>query len=246
MDKFRIESYTNEKLAFVVNPLNTLFIENSQYFSSKTNPRSSQISKDDCFASFALKENLAWSQLRLIGTPTWPRHKQLFNLDKHNFTTITDIEDTYIDFKEMMAISLYYPTEHMYGLPLRTDDFALKLTDSRDPYSLMNRDKFPHKIFNDTTGLYGSVPYLTTHSIGMDTGLLWANAAETWVDIWKSKYKGEEGRLVDFMSITGTMEFFLFSSDQSPKKVQKILTKLVGFAPLPPKYSLGFHFSKWE
>jgi len=38
----------------------------------------------------------------------------------------------------------------------------------------------------------------------------------------------------------------LFGSSKSPKEVAKKLATLTGFAPMPPLYSLGFHFSKWS
>ena len=54
------------------------------------------------------------------------------------------------------------------------------------------------------------------------------------------------------MSETGSLEFFIFSSTTSDskgfnrfKKVQKDLAIISGFVPLPPIYTLGFHFSKY-
>lgn len=45
------------------------------------------------------------------------------------------------------------------------------------------------------------------------------------------------------------MEFFIFGStaqNQGPKTLVKKLSLITGYAPLPPYYSLGFHYSKWE
>ena len=41
------------------------------------------------------------------------------------------------------------------------------------------------------------------------------------------------------------MEFFMIAG-LSPKKVQHDLCLVSGFPQLPPIYSLGFHYSKWE
>ena len=38
----------------------------------------------------------------------------------------------------------------------------------------------------------------------------------------------------------------MIASAQSPKKLLKDLTTITGHAELPPIYSLGFHFSKWD
>jgi alpha 1,3-glucosidase len=45
------------------------------------------------------------------------------------------------------------------------------------------------------------------------------------------------------------MEFFIFgvsTKNGGPKHISKILADITGYAPLPPYYSLGFHYSKWE
>jgi alpha 1,3-glucosidase len=44
------------------------------------------------------------------------------------------------------------------------------------------------------------------------------------------------------------MEFFLIASGASdaPKRVQKLLATVTGFQVLPPFFSLGFHYCKWE
>ena len=48
------------------------------------------------------------------------------------------------------------------------------------------------------------------------------------------------------MSESGTLEFFTFGSSSSPKRVSKILADLTGYAPLPPIFALGYHYSKWD
>jgi alpha-glucosidase (family GH31 glycosyl hydrolase) len=45
------------------------------------------------------------------------------------------------------------------------------------------------------------------------------------------------------------MEFFLFGTSVNnggPKLISKMLADITGYAPLPPYFSLGFHYSKWE
>ena len=45
------------------------------------------------------------------------------------------------------------------------------------------------------------------------------------------------------------MEFFIVaaSTDRGgPKTIMRILADITGYAPIPPYYSLGFHYSKWE
>ncbi|VDK85676.1 unnamed protein product [Litomosoides sigmodontis] len=67
----------------------------------------------------------------------------------------------------------------IYGLPEHADSFALS---SMDPYRLYNLDVFEFEI-NELMSLYGSVPFLLAHNKEHSLGLLWLNAAETWIDI---------------------------------------------------------------
>jgi alpha 1,3-glucosidase len=69
------------------------------------------------------------------------------------------------------------------------------------------------------------------------------SASETHVDILDySPPNKRKGRLVNFITESGQLEFFMFGAS-SPKRVQK---RLSGFQPLPPLFSLGFHYSRWE
>lgn len=109
-------------------------------------------------------------------------------------------------------------------------------------------DKFPHEEW-DNTGLYSGIPYVTGHSkFGThDESILWMSAAETYVDIFSDSIEGgpEPGRLVNFISESAVMEFFMIASN-NPKLNLKRLATVTGFQALPPLFSLGFHYSKWE
>ena len=81
--------------------------------------------------------------------------------------------------------------------------------DQPDPYRLYNVDVFKYEL-NKTLGLYGSVPYLTSHEPGQpgNIGLLWNNAAETWIDIYTplSNPNGLKRGSI-WVSETGVIEF---------------------------------------
>lgn len=44
----------------------------------------------------------------------------------------------------------------------------------------------------------------------------------------------------------GALEAFVFASTVHPKRVQKAVSEVSGYIPMPPLHSLGFHFSKYE
>jgi len=66
------------------------------------------------------------------------------------------------------------------------------------------------------------------------------NAAETWVDI-----DTHASPTASFVSEAGALDVFMLYG-RSPKEILTSLAQVTGFAPLPPVYSLGFHFSKYE
>lgn len=55
----------------------------------------------------------------------------------------------------------------------------------RQPYRLYNIDVAQYQI-NSSQALYGSIPFLVGHNPdhSENVGLYWANAAETWVDLY--------------------------------------------------------------
>lgn len=67
----------------------------------------------------------------------------------------------------------------------------LDATDVSEPYRLYNLDIFEHKSYSKQN-LYGSIPYITSHSEKFDTSILWINSAETFVDILANKGKGND------------------------------------------------------
>lgn len=135
----------------------------------------------------------------------------------------------------------YYNAQSLYGIPER-EQASLRLlsTRGRDPYRLFNADMFKHEVGN-RQALYASLPYVTSHNLGHDhTGIIWMNAAETWVDI-----ETERTPKAHFVSESGALDVFMLFG-HNPKEVMTALSQVTGFAPLPPVYSLGFHFSKYE
>jgi alpha 1,3-glucosidase len=78
------------------------------------------------------------------------------------------------------------------------DRLPFSLSSNTDPYRLYNLDVFEYEL-NSPMALYGSIPYLLAHrcatfqinnslrsSAKRTVGVLWLNAAETWVDIRSS------------------------------------------------------------
>ncbi len=128
-------------------------------------------------------------------------------------------------------------TRHLFGLPERTSSFLLEDTQ----YRMYSVDLFPH-YEGELRNLYSGMPYLLGHNERSTQSIVWINAAETLVNLTSD----ETGRSALFQSEAGVMDFLLLASTVSPTEVQFKLCKATGFPPLPPLYSLGFHYSKWE
>jgi len=147
---------------------------------------------------------------------------------------------------EPVAIGFKFPSKYMYGLPERAANLVLNTTESSEPYYMFNTDRFPH-FYQTNVSLYGSLPYLTSHEANLDSSVMWMNSAPTWVDLFGQKDSlSNEATIGTFNSMGGQIEFFIFSSSISPKRVQKSLSDISGYIPMPPLHSLGFHFSKYE
>uniref|UniRef100_A0A915BUK4 DUF5110 domain-containing protein n=3 Tax=Parascaris univalens TaxID=6257 RepID=A0A915BUK4_PARUN len=151
--------------------------------------------------------------------------------------------------------------KYTYGLPEHANSFALRTTTQTgmDPYRLYNLDVFEFEL-NSEMSLYGSVPYIAAVNKYRAIGLLWLNAAETWVDINSSTAdKGVLRSLVDkfrsssevpqtdvhFMSESGLIDIFLMLGP-TPNDLFRQNAALTGVYPLPPLFSIAYHQCRWN
>ncbi len=111
-----------------------------------------------------------------------------------------------------VGIGASIETPYLYGLSERESSLLLQDTWNSDPYRFFNIDYYAHQK-DDARGEYGSIPYITGHTASDDTSLLWMNSADTWTDLIIDGDKA----LSNFVSESGMLELFLFSSS-SPKQ----------------------------
>lgn len=159
-----------------------------------------------------------------------------------NADTCTNQDGSYatqIDYQMAVGMGASLETPFLYGLSERESSLLLQDTWDTDPYRFFNIDYYAHQS-GDARGEYGSIPYITGHTATRDTSLLWLNAADTWTDLM---IDGDRA-LSNFVSESGILELFVFSSS-SPKQQLRNLATISGHAPKPPVEALGFHFSKY-
>ena len=152
--------------------------------------------------------------------------------------------------------------QHVYGIPEHASSFSLKNTiqmsggasaDYREPYRLFNLDVFEYEL-NEPMALYGAVPYIAGHTVDgqFSTGVLWLNAAETYVDISSSGGSSLLGlsssapkKTIHWMSETGMLDAF-FVLGPKPSDIFRQYTHLTGAPFLPPQFSIAYHQCRWN
>ncbi|KAJ2646161.1 glucosidase II [Coemansia sp. RSA 1250] len=147
--------------------------------------------------------------------------------------------------------------EHVYGIPEHSSPLSLRTTRGGkgaydQPYRLYNLDVFEYEIDNPMA-LYGSVPLMLAHSADATAGVLWLNAAETWVDVERADggalggLFGRREPAVDthWISEAGVMDVFVLPGPDVAR-VYKQYAELVEPTPLPREFALGYHQCRWN
>ena len=118
---------------------------------------------------------------------------------------------------------------------------------------MYNADVFEYEMDSPMT-LYGSIPFMQAKRKGSTVGVLWLNAAETWVDVQKSKAStnplslgigGRTSTQTHWFSESGILDVFVFLGP-TPQDVVRSYTELTGTAQLPPYFSIAYHQCRWN
>ncbi|KAM3968802.1 neutral alpha-glucosidase AB-like isoform 2-T2 [Aphomia sociella] len=159
---------------------------------------------------------------------------------------------------EAISLDVAFPdADQVYGIPEHTDRVHLATTTSGDPYRLFNLDVFEYEL-DSRMSIYGAIPVMYAHGSKRTVGVFWHNSAETWVDVVNyadstvvsslvNLVTGGQKRRVDarFMSESGIVDVFVLMGD-TPADVFRQYTTLTGVAPVPPRFSLAYHQSRWN
>lgn len=191
-------------------------------------------------------------------------------------------EDSKPKGPEAIGLDVSFPGyDTLYGLPEHASPLALRTTRApapgeedepgryTDPYRMMNTDVFEYSA-DSPMSLYGSAPILHAQSKGSAVSVLWLNAAETWVDLHRTKtrpdappgFRGAKASGVradgflaggtakrsshaHFVSESGVMDMFVFLGP-SAAEIMGQYTALVGHTALPQYFALGYHQCRWN
>ncbi|KAH8177168.1 glycosyl hydrolases family 31 domain-containing protein [Sarocladium implicatum] len=148
--------------------------------------------------------------------------------------------------------------EHVFGIPEHTGPLSLKQTRGGDgnyaePYRMYNSDVFEYELDSPMT-LYGSIPFMQAHRKDSSVGVFWLNAAETWVDITKSKdgsnplslgIGGKTNTHTHWISESGVLDVFVLLGP-NPRDMTKTFSELTGTTAMPQEFSIAYHQCRWN
>jgi len=93
---------------------------------------------------------------------------------------------------------------------------------------------------NETDPVYKNIPFFTGLKDGLGYGIFLDNSFRTFFDFGK-----ERKEALSFWAQGGEMRYyFIYGPDLTD--VVKEYTELTGRSPMPPKWALGYHQSKWS
>ncbi|WP_047154930.1 glycoside hydrolase family 31 protein [Aneurinibacillus tyrosinisolvens] len=107
-----------------------------------------------------------------------------------------------------------------------------------EKYTMWNSDVYaPHN--PETDAMYQSIPYFMTMRNGKAHGLFFDNTYKTIFDM------KTEQNAYSFRAEGGQLDYYIFAGP-APKNVVEQFTALTGRMPLPPKWALGYHQSRYS
>ncbi|WNF35816.1 glycoside hydrolase family 31 protein [Bacillaceae bacterium IKA-2] len=135
---------------------------------------------------------------------------------------------------EVICFKKMEKNDHFYGFGEKTN----YLEKRGEKMEMWNTDVYaPHN--PETNSLYQSIPFFITLRKGKAHGVFFDNTFKTEFDL-----KSEEDTY-SFKADGGQLDYYVFSGP-TIKDVLKEYTTLTGTMPIPPKWALGYHQSRYS
>ncbi|KAJ6815921.1 putative glucan 1,3-alpha-glucosidase [Iris pallida] len=150
----------------------------------------------------------------------------------------------------------FHGAEFVYGIPEHASaSLALGRTRGRgveesEPYRLFNLDVFEY-LHDSPFGIYGSIPFMLSHSAEASSGFFWLNAAEMQIDVlgdgWDGAAGADAAKRIDtlWMSEAGIVDAF-FMVGPGPKDVLRQYASLTGTQAMPQEFAVAYHQCRWN
>jgi alpha-glucosidase len=124
--------------------------------------------------------------------------------------------------------------EHYFGLGDKTGPLDRR----NHAYTMWNTDTY--RFQESTDPLYKSIPFFMAFRAGNATGIFLDNTARSSFDFGK-----ESPSSYSFGAVEGPADYYIFPGP-SPQQVVETYAWLTGRPPLPPRWMLGFHQSRYS
>lgn len=154
--------------------------------------------------------------------------------DREGKVLVRDVEPVRFQAKgRIRCAHALAPTDVVYGLGEKTG----VLNKRGATWKMWNTDVYaPHNL--ETDPLYQSHPYMMVLKDGHAHGVFFDHTYETTFDLRHESF-------YTFTSEGGALDYYVFAGPH-PKDVLTQYTHLVGRMPLPPKWALGYHQSRYS
>lgn len=134
----------------------------------------------------------------------------------------------------ILARKVSNPADHYVGLGARGGP-----TDRRGRKFIMaNTDRFAYGPLTDP--LYISTPFFFTFRRGRAFGIYVDSGAQQYLD-----FGAEQADTLAFGTMKGDLDYYVLAGPAS-SEVARLFAELTGYCPLPPKWSLGYHQSRYS
>ncbi len=161
---------------------------------------------------------------------------RIFVFDRQGRLIVEDAEQGmgYTSKKEVFCFKKMYQNDHFYGFGEKTG----YLDKRGDKMTMWNTDVYaPHNPEIDS--LYQSIPYFMAIRNGRAYGVFLDNPSKTTFDLKSST------EVYSFQAERGELDYYIFAGPE-PKDVIEQYTEITGRMPLPPKWALGYHQSRYS
>ncbi|SHG47370.1 glycoside hydrolase family 31 protein [Ornithinibacillus halophilus] len=194
------------------------------------------VDKKDINVDVSNKENqiiLTTKQLQLI-IQKFPFRVDIFDNHGNEILAETDRGMAFRENGEIIAFKKMHETDHFYGFGEKTGH----LDKRGEKMEMWNSDVYaPHN--PETDPLYESIPYFMTLRNGKAHGVFFDNT-------YRSKFDMKSNPdYYTFSAEGGQLDYYVMAGPE-PKDVLEQYTYLTGRIPLPSKWSLGYHQSRYS
>lgn len=225
-----IQFFTESIVRVVMNPKETPELHHSKAVvaTSETVDVKEQ-SEDEVFI-------LTTKSLKIVIQKSPFRIAILDHHDDRELVTESERGMAYRENGEVIAFKKMHEDDHFYGFGEKTGH----LDKRGEKYEMWNTDVFaPHN--PETDPLYQSIPFFMVLRRGYAHGVFFDNTYRTTFDL---KSYQEDGYYT-FQAEGGQLDYYVFAGPH-PKTVLEQYSSITGKMPLPPKWALGYHQSRYS